>query len=75
MLRNIWIFIRAERKNFVRFVVSVLFAFTLTGSSAPIFAQEPGQRIFASAEDASRALFAAMQGEDEQAPLSILGPA
>src|SRR6266849_645581 len=75
MLRNIWIFIRAERKNFVRFVVSVLFAFTLTGSSAPIFAQEPGQRIFASAEDASRALFAAMQGEDEQAPLRILGPA
>jgi hypothetical protein len=75
MLHSISIFIRSERKNFVRFVVSVLFAFALTGSSAPIFAQEPGQRTFASAEDASRALFDAMQAQDEQTPLSILGPA
>jgi hypothetical protein len=75
MLHSISIFIRSERKNFVRFVVSVLFAFALMGSSAPIFAQEPGQRTFASAEDASRALFDAMQTQDEQAPLSILGPA
>jgi len=55
--------------------VSVLFALTLACSSAPIFAQEAGQRTFASAEDASRALYDAMQAEDEQAPLSILGPA
>jgi hypothetical protein len=62
-------------KCFVRFGVSVLFALTVAGSSAPMFAQEPGQRTFASAEDASRALFDAMQAQDEQAPLSILGPA
>jgi len=75
MLRVTSIFIQPERKNFVRFAVSVLFALTLGCSSAPLFAQEAGQRTFSSAEDASRALFAAMHGEDEQAPLSILGPA
>jgi hypothetical protein len=75
MLHNISILIRSERKNFVRFVVSVLFALSWGISSPPLFAQEPEQRTFASAEEASRALFAAMQGEDEEAPLSILGPA
>jgi hypothetical protein len=75
MLHKISIFGRFECKTFVRFAVSVLFALTLGCSSAPIFAQEPEQRTFASAEETSRALFAAMQGEDEQAPLSILGPA
>src|ERR1700740_2483352 len=74
MMYSIPIFIRSERKNFVRFAVSVLFALSWGFSSAPIFAQEPGQRTFASAEEAGRALFAAMQMEDEQAPLSILGP-
>jgi hypothetical protein len=74
MMHSIPIFIRSERKNFVRFAVSVLFALSWGFSSAPMFAQEPGQRTFASAEEAGRALFAAMQVEDEQAPLSILGP-
>jgi hypothetical protein len=73
MLHVISIFLKPQRKNFVRFAVSVLFAFALGCSSAPLFAQEAGQRTFGSAEDASRALFAAMQGEDEQAALSILG--
>ena len=75
MLHKISIFVQFECKSFVRFAVSVLFALTLACSSAPIFAQEAGQRTFASAEDASRALYDAMQAEDEQAPLSILGPA
>ena len=75
MLHKISIFVQFECKSFVRFAVSVLFALTLACSSAPIFAQEAGQRTFASAEDASRALFDAMQAQDEQAPLSILGPA
>src|SRR5260370_2722614 len=52
-----------------------MFVLFLGCSSAPMFAQEPGQRTFAFAEDASRALFDAMQAQDEQAPLSILGPA
>lgn len=75
MLHNISILIRSERKNFVRFVVSGLFALTLACSSPPIFAQEPGQQSFASTEDAGRALFGAMEAQDEQAPLSILGAA
>jgi DUF2950 family protein len=75
MLHRISIFVQLECKRFVRFGVSVLFALSLGCSSAPMFAQEPGQRTFASTEDASRALFGAMQAEDEQAALSILGPA
>jgi hypothetical protein len=73
MLHVTSIFVQPKRKNFVRFVVSVLFAVTLLCSSAPIFAQEAGQKTFASAEEASRALFEAMQAQDDQAPLSILG--
>jgi Protein of unknown function (DUF2950) len=66
---------RIECKSFVRFAVSVMFVLSLGGSSTPMFAQETGQRTFASAEDASRALFDAMQAQDEQAPLTILGQA
>jgi hypothetical protein len=75
MLNTIWILVQPKRKNFVRFAVSVLLALTLGCSSAPLFAQEAGQRTFGSAEDASRALFDAMQAADERAPLSVLGPA
>ena len=75
MLYRISILVQLECKNFVRFAVPILIALILGCSSAPIFAQEPGQRTFASAEDASRALFAAMQAQYDQAPLSILGPA
>jgi hypothetical protein len=75
MLHRISIFVQLEFKSFVRFAVSILFALSLGYWPAPMFAQEPGQRTFASAEDASRALFDAMQAQDEQAPLSILGPA
>src|SRR5260370_34947802 len=75
MLHRTSIFVQPERKNFGRFAVSVLFALSLGFSSAPTFAQEAGQRTFSSAEDASRALFNAMKGEDQQASLSILGPA
>src|SRR5260370_30498989 len=75
MLHRISFFVQLECKSFVRFAVSVLFALSLGCVSAPMFAQEPGQRTFASAEDASRALFDAMQAQDEQAALSILGRA
>ena len=67
--------VQLECKRFIRFGLSVLFALSLGCWSRPIYAQEPGQRTFASAEDASRALFDAMQGQGEQAALSILGPA
>ena len=74
MLQKISILVAPKCQNFVRFAVSVLFALSLGCSSAPMLAQEPGQRTFASAEDASRALFDAMHAQDEQSPLSILGP-
>ena len=75
MLHRISIVAQLECKRFGRFAVFVVFALSLGCSPTPMFAQEPGQRTFASAEDASRALFAAMQAEDEHASLSILGPA
>jgi hypothetical protein len=75
MLQRISIFFERECKSFVRFAVSVLFAVSLGCSLAPTFAQEPGQRTFASAEDAGPAFFAAMQAQDEQSLLNILGPA
>ncbi len=67
--------VQLEWKCFVRFSVLVVFALFLGCLSAPTFAQQPGQRTFASAEEAASALFAAMQAQDEQVPLSILGPA
>jgi len=75
MLHRISFFVQLECKHFVRFAVSLLFALSLGCSSAPVFAQAQGQRTFASADDASRALFVAMRAQDEQAPLRILGPA
>jgi len=75
MLHKISIFDQFECKTLVRSAASVLFALTLGCSSAPIFAQEAGQQTFASTEDAGRALYDAMEAQDEQAPLSILGPA
>jgi len=75
MLQRISDFVQLESQGFVRFAVSILCALSLGCSPAPMFAQEQGQRTFASAEDASRALFGAMQAQDEQAPLSILGAA
>jgi hypothetical protein len=73
MLHSISILVQFEFRKLVRF--GVLFAISLGFSSAPTVAQEAGQRTFHSAEDASRALFDALQAQDEQAPLSILGQA
>jgi hypothetical protein len=73
MQRRLSILFQLECTRFVRFVVTALFAAALA-CSTPIFAQEAGQRTFASAADAGRALFAAMQAPDDQSALSILGP-
>jgi hypothetical protein len=72
MLHNFSMVVRLERK-FVRLVVSATCALSLGCLPAPIFAQQPGQRTFTSAEDAGREFFAAMQSQDDQAPLRILG--
>ena len=66
--------VRFERK-FVRLAASAAFAVSLGCLSGPIFGQQPGQRTFTSAEDAGREFFAAMESQDEKAPLRILGPA
>jgi len=75
MLRRISSFVEDECKRFTRFATVGVMAVSLAGSFAPMFAQQPGQRTFASPEDAGSALFAAMRAQDDQAPLSILGPA
>jgi hypothetical protein len=67
--------VQVEWKRFVRFAVLILFALFLGSSLAPTFAQQPGQRTFSSAEEAASALFAAMQVEEVELPLTILGPA
>jgi hypothetical protein len=51
--------------------IGMLLAGCLTGTS---LAQHPGQRTFSSAEEASNALVAATQNNDEKAMLEILGP-
>jgi hypothetical protein len=58
-----------------KFSKQVLLVLSFGCLLAPTFAQQPGQRTFASAENAGHALFVAMQSQDEQSPLSILGPA
>jgi Protein of unknown function (DUF2950) len=70
-------FFHGECKTFARFTPAVLVALSLGCSFAPLFAQQPGQRTFPSPEDASGALFTAMQeqGEQSPSPLSVLGPA
>jgi hypothetical protein len=42
--------------------------------SASTLAQQPGQRMFSSAEEASNSLVAAMQSKNEKALLEVLGP-
>ena len=75
MLQWISLFVQLERKSFHRIVTPVLLVISLACSSAPTFAQQPEQRTFASPEAAGRAFFAAMQAQDDQASLNILGPA
>src|SRR5207302_9655852 len=74
MLQRISNSFQGKNKRFAGFAAAVL-AVSLGCSIAPLFAQEPGQRTFASTEEASRALFHAMPLQDEQAPSTILGQA
>jgi hypothetical protein len=73
MLQTISKFFHVGNKRFAGFAAAVLATLSFACLPAPIFAQEPGQRSFASTEEASRALFDAMQAQDEQAPLNVLG--
>ena len=75
MLQSISVFVPLERQRFHRIAPSILLALFLSCLAMPTFAQQAGQRTFASPEDAGSALFAAMQAPDDQGPLRILGPA
>ena len=75
MLRNTSILVQLEWKKFIRFAALILMALSLGSSFVPTRAQQPEQRTFASAEEAGRAIFTAMQAPDDRSLLSILGPA
>jgi hypothetical protein len=63
---------RTRRATFSTFTIwAVLFA-----ACFPLIttAQQPSQKTFASAEEASQAIFAAVQKDDEKAMFEILGP-
>jgi len=75
MLQRIQNYFHVESNMFARLAAAVVLALSLGCPFAPLFAQQSGQRTFASPEDAGSALFAAMQAQDDQTPLSILGPA
>jgi hypothetical protein len=68
--------VHGVRQRFTRLAEAAFVALSLGCSLAPLFAQQPGQRTFASPEDAGSALFTAMQAQNEEtaSPLSILGP-
>jgi Protein of unknown function (DUF2950) len=74
MLHIISRVVQSGGKSMARLAASVLLALSLSWLSVQIFAAEPEQRTFASVEEASRAFFEAMNSQDEQAQLSILGP-
>ncbi|MGA2345589.1 MAG: DUF2950 domain-containing protein [Candidatus Sulfotelmatobacter sp.] len=65
-------FDKLYRASFLR--LAALAAFLTGCFLAPSLAQQPGQKTFSSPEDASRALVAATQSNDEKAMLDILGP-
>ena len=75
MLRRILSLAQIEQKPVGRFAALLLFALTLGCWVSPTVAQQAKQRTFPSADDAARAFFVAMQAPDDQAALSILGPA
>src|SRR3989442_10633976 len=75
MLQRISNFFHGKNERLAEFAAAVLVALSFGCSFAPLFAQETGQRTFASTEEAGRDLFDPMQSQDEQARLSILGPA
>ena len=74
MLWNISIINELEWKKIIRSAAFVLLALCMGYSFETTFAQEAGQKTFASPADAGRALFTAMQEPEDRALLEILGP-
>jgi hypothetical protein len=70
---------RRAKQNFrkIEWAIFLNSRFAGSGDGVPghtFVAQQPGQKTFSSAEDASSALVAAAQSNDEKAMLDILGP-
>src|SRR5271157_6575209 len=65
-----------HRANFAESAgVTMVLALMMTASVCTVaMAQQPGQKTFSSAEEASRALVAATKNNDEKTMLEILGP-
>ena len=60
---------KVNRAKFAVVTALLMLCFSLRST-----AQQPGQKTFSSAEDASKALVAAAQNNDEKAMIEILGP-
>ena len=75
MSQRISYFVQDKHKRPARFAGAVLLALSLGGSFVPAFAQQSGQQTFASPQEAATALFTAMESQDENLPLRVLGPA
>ncbi len=69
------IILNSDKPYCATFLRLAALAVLVTGSFlTPSLAQQPGQKTFSSPEDASSALVAATQSNDEKAMLEILGP-
>ena len=75
MLQRIGYFIQGKRNRSAEFAAAVLMAVSVGASFTPTFAQQAGEQTFASPQDAAHALLMAMDSQDQQTPLRVLGPA
>lgn len=66
-------FCNFDRSNLVKLAAATLLLTGFVGFSTP--GQQPGQKTFASPEEASKAMFAAAKNNDQKALLDLLGPA
>jgi DUF2950 family protein len=74
IMPNPWIgFDKAAVRRCAATVASAIFAVHLAGHAAASPAQSPGPRTFSTAEEASHALYLAVQAKDEKALTAILG--
>jgi hypothetical protein len=66
--------IRVSKGNVVRIAALSTLAVGMGSWAIPAAAQQPGQRTFSSAMEASRSLIEALKADDQPALLNILGP-
>src|SRR5438270_3705951 len=64
---------RNSRPRLIRMMAAIIFSLVMLGFAQVSFAQQSASKTFASAGEASNALFKAVQNDDEQALQAILG--